>query len=133
MTIELESFQLSAAAVYRGGLLTVVDAGIGKIDLDSATAPAQVTAAVRIAFMEPDTNKPYTAAFQVFNPDLQLVAHSPVSITSDRPLDADLRVPYTFTAIVPLAFLPGRSGLFTVRFNLDGAIQRDLKLEITLP
>jgi hypothetical protein len=130
MAIELDACVLANAATYRDGLFTVVEAGLDSIVAGNLQLPVQVTAVARVAFSEPDTNTDYTSSFIVFNPQLQQVAWVPMAISTNRPIGADLALPYTYTAIQALIFVPSVAGLFVVRFNLDGQMQRDMKLRI---
>jgi hypothetical protein len=131
MSIELEIAQLAASAVFRNGLVTIVDAGIDQFYLsDPKTEIVEVTAVAKVAFSEPDTGKQYTGSFKVFDPDLQLVTDVPLQTPTERPPHADLTLPFAFTAISVLKFVPKTFGTFQIRFSVDGAITKDLALSV---
>lgn len=109
----------------------MVDGGIDVFKVDSLSdGPIQFTAIAKLAFSEPDTDKTYTASFKVFAPGNNLIKDAPGHFPTTRPEGANMMLPFTFCAVQAIAFLPPAFGLYTVRFDLDGVLRKDLPLVV---
>ena len=126
----IEYAHLAAAATLRDNLISMLDANITGVTMDSFPGQAQITIACQFAFTEPDLDRQYQFSIALEAPDGTTVAKGLGTLKPSRPPDADLAFPWVWTAVQQTPFVATEPGHFLIRVTLEGVQEKVLPLAV---
>lgn len=130
MSRSIELATLCNAASVRDDLLSLLDGGITTLTAEQFPASVELTLVAQFAFTEPDVGQLETMGLDVTGDEKESLVSETITVTPQRPPDADLAIPYIHTWLHRLGLTFARPGVYTVTVTMNGVPPRRLPLRV---